>query len=203
MRPYNEKYDVGHFGVDNPATAVREQMPFVVEYREDVDTHAARPARPSPTSSTSASSRTSTARTSPASPPPTTCSATPNYDGQAPGAKIVSARACSWGGGCTAAALTDGMIDLVVNRHVDVVNMSIGGLPALNDGNNARAKLYNRLINDYGVQMFISAGNSGPGLNTIGDPVGRDRRRRRRRPSISKETWLANYGSVVKDKLRR
>ena len=48
--------------------------------------------------------------------------------------------------------------------------MSIGGLPALNDGNNARAALYNRLINDYGVQMFISAGNSGPGVNTIGDP---------------------------------
>ena len=63
------------------------------------------------------------------------------------------------------------MVDLVVNRSVDVVNMSIGGLPALNDGNNARATLYNRLINDYGVQLFISAGNSGPGVNTIGDPA--------------------------------
>ena len=69
-------------------------------------------------------------------------------DGQAPGAKIVSSRACSWGGGCTAVALTDGMVDLVVNRGVDVVNMSIGGLPALNDGNNARAALYDTLIND-------------------------------------------------------
>ena len=37
-------------------------------------------------------------------------------------------------------ALTEGMIDLVVNRGVDVVNMSIGGLPALNDGDNARAE---------------------------------------------------------------
>ena len=64
-------------------------------------------------------------------------------NGAAPGAKIVSARACTWGGGCTAVALTDGMIDLVVNRGVDIVNMSIGGLPALNDGNNARAQLYN------------------------------------------------------------
>ena len=61
-------------------------------------------------------------------------------NGQAPGAKIVSARACTWGGGCTAAALVDGMVDLVANRGVDVVNMSIGGLPALNDGNNARAR---------------------------------------------------------------
>ena len=94
----------------------------------------------------------------------------PNFDGAAPGAKIVSGRACSWGGGCTFAALTDGMVDLVVNRGVDVVNMSIGGLPALNDGANARAQLYNTLIRDFGVQLFISAGNSGPGVNTIGDP---------------------------------
>jgi hypothetical protein len=46
------------------------------------------------------------------------------------------------------------------------------------------------------LQLLISAGNSGPGINTIGDPsvatsvvsVG---------SSISRETWLANYGSEV------
>ena len=37
MRPYKERFDVGHFGTDNPATAIAESMPFVVEYREDVD----------------------------------------------------------------------------------------------------------------------------------------------------------------------
>jgi hypothetical protein len=119
------------------------------------------------------------------------------FDGAAPGAKLVSSRACTWGGGCTNAALTDGMVDLVVNRGVDVVNMSIGGLPALNDGNNARAELYNRLIRDYGVQLIFSAGNSGPGVNTVGDPsvvtdvisVA---------SSISRQTWLANYGSVTR-----
>ncbi len=75
-----------------------------------------------------------------------------------------------------------------------MINMSIGGLPALNDGNNTRAVLYNRLIEQYKVQMFISAGNSGPGVNTIGDPsvagkvlsVG---------SYISKDTWQKNYGS--------
>ena len=76
--------------------------------------------------------------------------------------------------------------------------MSIGGLPALNDGNNARAELYNRLIRDYGVQIFLSAGNTGPGLNTIGDPaVASDAVASA--SSISKETWLANYGSVTRD----
>ena len=62
------------------------------------------------------------------------------------------------------------MIYVAKQANVDVINMSIGGLPALNDGNNTRAVLYDRLIEQYNVQMFISAGNSGPGMNTIGDP---------------------------------
>jgi subtilisin family serine protease len=195
MRPYKEKFDEGHFGTDNPATAIVESMPFVVEYREDVDAsalgigtvdyvnigipeglHASHVAGIAAGNDMFGNA---------------------DFDGQAPGAKIVSARACSWGGGCTAAALTNGMVDLVVNRHVDVINMSIGGLPALNDANNARAQLYDKLINDYGVQMFISAGNSGPGVNTIGDPsVANDVVSVA--ASISKETWLANYGSVTR-----
>ena len=118
-----------------------------------------------------------------------------DMDGQAPGAKVVSSRACSWGGGCTAVALTDGMVDLVENRGVNVVNMSIGGLPALNDGNNARARLYDALI-DGGVQLVISAGNSGPGINTIGDPSVASKVISVA-SSITKETWLSNYGAKV------
>ena len=37
MRPYKENFDVRHFGTDNPATDIVERMPFVVEFREDVD----------------------------------------------------------------------------------------------------------------------------------------------------------------------
>ena len=66
--------------------------------------------------------------------------------GAAPGAKIVSSRACLFVAGCTAHALFEGMIYVAKQTNVDVINMSIGGLPALNDGNNARAQLYNRLI---------------------------------------------------------
>ena len=90
--------------------------------------------------------------------------------GAAPGANLVSVRACLFVAGCTNHALLEGMIYAVKSAHVDVINMSIGGLPALNDGNNARAELYNRLIEQYKVQMFFSAGNSGPGMNTVGDP---------------------------------
>ncbi|GAA4673587.1 serine protease [Phytohabitans rumicis] len=198
MRPYKERFDVGHFGTDNPATAVRDQMPFVVEFREDVDT------TPAGLPGVADFVNIGLVESSHGSHVAGITAANdmlgnPVFDGAAPGAKIVSGRACNWSGGCTAAALMDGMADLVINRGVDVVNMSIGGLPAFNDGNNARGELYNRLISDYGVQLVISDGNDGPGVNSAGDPgvvtdvisVA---------ASISKETWLANYGSVVRKK---
>lgn len=200
MRPYQEKFQVGHFGKDNPATAeVVESMPFVVEFREDVDlSPAGLPGQkadfvnigiPEDAHATHVAGITAAHGMFGGA-----------MDGAAPGAQIVSSRACSWGGGCTAVALTEGMIDLVANRGVDVVNMSIGGLPALNDGANARAELYNRLIDVYGVQLFISAGNSGPGVNTVGDPsVASDVVSVA--SSISKDTWKANYGSVVSSRL--
>ncbi|MEU9251258.1 S8 family serine peptidase [Streptomyces sp. NPDC048270] len=200
MKPYKDGYQIGYFGTDNPATEVAERIPFVIEIRKDVPmdplggdwvgkkadfvnigiiesehgTHVA--------GITAANSLFGG-----------------KMNGEAPGAKLVSSRACSWSGGCTNIALTEGMIDLVVNRGVDIVNMSIGGLPALNDGNNARSELYKNLIDTYGVQLVISAGNEGPGVNTIGDPsladkvisVG---------AAVSKETWAANYGSGVAKK---
>ena len=49
------------------------------------------------------------------------------------------------------------------HNGADVVNISIGGLPGLNDGNNARAELYNRTIDEFNMQIVISAGNSGAG----------------------------------------
>lgn len=195
MKPYKDGFQIGYFGTDNPATEIAERIPFVVEIRKGVTyngagdkadfvnigviegrhgTHVA--------GITAANHLFGGA-----------------MNGAAPGAKIVSSRACTWTGGCTNVALTEGMIDLVTKRGVDIVNMSIGGLPPLNDGNNARSELYTRLIDEYGVQLVISAGNEGPGTNTIGDPgladkvisVG---------ASISKETWAANYGSAVQQK---
>lgn len=117
-------------------------------------------------------------------------------DGQAPGAQIVSVQVCLIGGGCTAAGLVEGMIYAIETAKVDVVNMSIGGLPALNDGNNTRATIYNRLIRDSGTQIVISAGNSGPGLNTVGDPSVADDVVSVA-AGVSRATWKANYGSDV------
>ncbi len=194
MRPYNEDFGVNHFGTDNPATEIAERMPFVVEYREDVDSTPI--GGPGPLDVVNIGIPQAAHGSHVAGITAANSMFGGEMDGAAPGAKLISSRACNWGGGCTAVALTDGMSDLVLNRGVDVVNMSIGGLPALNDGNNARAELYNRLIDESGVQIFLSAGNSGPGINTIGDPsVSSDAVSVA--SSITKETWLSNYGSTV------
>ncbi|MER0445627.1 S8 family serine peptidase [Streptomyces sp. Edi4] len=192
MKPYKDGYQVGYFGTDNPATDVSERIPFTVEIRKNVAYDAA--------GHTSDYVNIGVIESEHGTHVAGITAANGLFGGKmsgaAPGAKLVSSRACNWDGGCTNIALTEGMIDLVTNRHVDIVNMSIGGLPALNDGNNARSELYKRLIDTYGVQLVISAGNDGPGVNTIGDPgladhvisVG---------ASISKDTWAANYGSGV------
>ncbi|MFD8205524.1 S8 family serine peptidase [Streptomyces sp. NPDC059695] len=200
MKPYKDGYQIGYFGTDNPATEVVEKTPFVVEIRKDVPmdplggTWVGQKRDFVSVGLVESSHGTHVAGITAAH-----GLFGGKMNGAAPGAKIVSARACTWSGGCTNTALTEGMTDLVVNRGVDIVNMSIGGLPQQNDGDNVRSRLYTRLIDQYGVQLVISAGNEGPGINTIGDPgladkvisVG---------AAVSKETWAANYGSAVDKK---
>ncbi|WUH93484.1 S8 family serine peptidase [Streptomyces sp. NBC_00433] len=195
MKPYKDGFQIGHFGTDNPATPISESIPFTIEIRKDVPmdpyggTWVGKKADFVNIGVVQSEHGTHVAGITAAN-----GLFGGKMNGAAPGAKIVSSRACTWSGGCTNIALTEGMTDLVVNHHVDVVNMSIGGLGALNDGASARDLLYKQLIDTYGVQLVISAGNDGPGVNTIGDPgladhvlsVG---------ASISRETWAANYGS--------
>ncbi|MFF3844491.1 S8 family serine peptidase [Streptomyces sp. NPDC002328] len=200
MKPYKDGFQIGYFGTDDPATDVAERIPFVVEIRKDVPMDpfggdwVGKKADFVNIGMISSEHGTHVAGITAAN-----SLFGGKMNGAAPGAKIVSSRACVFGPGCTNVALTEGMIDLVVNRGVDIVNMSIGGLPALNDGNNARAELYTRLIDTYGVQLVISAGNEGPGANTIGDPALADKVISVG-AGISRDTWAANYGSQVEKK---
>jgi len=185
IRPFAEDRQIGYIGTDDPTTELNEREPFTVEWKQltsglvglnintlDVGhgTHVA--------GITAANGMFDG-----------------QMDGQAPGAKLVSMRACT-SFGCSSHALTTGMTALALDYDVDVINMSIGSSPALNDGQSAMALLYDRLIEESGVQIFVSAGNSGAGNNTVGDPstaskvvsVG---------ASVTKDTWWANYGSAV------
>ena len=183
MTDYKVRYDVNRFGTDNPATPISESMPFVVQTdpaNQAVNIGIVSGAHGSHVAGIVAGNKLFGGKMS----------------GAAPGAKLVSVRVCLFIAGCTNHALLEGMIYAVTVAHVDVINMSIGGLPALNDGNNARAVVYNRLINENGVQLFLSAGNSGAGMNTVGDPsvasqvvsAG---------SYITSATWRSNYGSTT------
>jgi subtilisin family serine protease len=183
MTDYKLSFDVNYFGVDNPATAVIERMPFVVQtdgQRKVVNIGIVSGFHGSHVAGIAAGNGLFGG----------------GMSGMAPGAKIVSVRACLFIAGCTAVALTEGMIYAAKQSNVDVINMSIGGLPALNDGNNARAILYNNLIETYNVQMFFSIGNSGPGMNTAGDP-GLVTRVMGVGAYITDDTYLAAYGAQL------
>jgi subtilisin family serine protease len=183
MTNYRTGSDIGTFGTDNAATPVVEAMPFVVQI--DRQAKAINIGIPSGAHGTHVAGIVAANGLFGGA-----------MSGAAPGAKIVSVRACLFVAGCTSHALTEGMIYAVKKAKVDVINMSIGGLPALNDGNNTRAVLYNRLIDRFKVQFYFSAGNNGPGANTVGDPgvvdkvvsVG---------TYVSNETWASNYGSTA------
>jgi hypothetical protein len=158
MTDYRVNFDSGWLGTDNPATPVAERVPFTVETNgklKFVNLGIISGAHGSHVAGMAAGHALFGGE----------------MDGSAPGARIVSSRACLFVAGCTNHALFEGMIYVAKQANVDIINMSIGGLPALNDGNNTRAVLYDNLIETYGVQMFLSAGNSGPGVNTIGDPA--------------------------------
>ncbi|WP_434438998.1 S8 family serine peptidase [Lentzea sp. E54] len=190
MIDYKVKQDVGFFGTDNPATPVIDRIAFVVQTDRSIYDNAG---TPFVNLGISAAHGTHVAGIT---------AAHKLFDGKmagaAPGAKLMSIKACLTTPSCTSSGLIDGVL-YAARNGADVVNISIGGLPALNDGNNARAELYNRTINEYNVQIFISAGNSGAGANTVGDPsvatdavsVG---------SYITRETWLSNYGSKTAQK---
>jgi len=87
--------------------------------------------------------------------------------GVAPNAKILLNRVCSNNAGCNA---TEAMIDIAVKGQADVINMSLGGLSPFNDGYGVQETVLNRLTQIENVLFVVSAGNSGPGRQTVGSP---------------------------------
>jgi subtilisin family serine protease len=183
MTDYKVAKQVRRFGTDRPGTPAVDEVPFVIQtdgQNKFVNIGIVSAAHGSHVAGIAAGNALFGGQMS----------------GAAPGAKIISSRACLWLAGCFAHALNEGMIEVAKQENVDVINMSIGGLPALNDGNNTRCVLYGRLIETYNVQMFISMGNDGPGINTAGDPglcdgvlgVG---------AYITDDTYLAAYGAQL------
>jgi hypothetical protein len=180
MTDYKVKADQDEFGTDDPATPIRESMPFVVQTspaNQSVNIGIVSGEHGSHVAGIVAANKLFGG----------------GMNGAAPGAKLVSVRVCLFVTGCTRHAMEEGM-RYAAQQGVDVINMSVGGLDAVNDGESDTELLYNRLIDEYGVQIYISAGNDGPGTNTASGPslagkvlsVG---------SYISKASWQRNYGS--------
>lgn len=180
MTDYKVKQDSDEFGTDNAATPIRESMPFVVQTdaaKQAVNIGIVSGAHGSHVAGIVAANKLFGG----------------TMNGAAPGAKLVSVRVCLFVTGCTRHAMEEGM-HYAAREGVDVLNMSVGGLDPINDGESDTEILYNRLIDEYGVQIFISAGNDGPASNTVSRPslaskvmsVG---------SYITKASWQRNYGS--------
>jgi hypothetical protein len=87
--------------------------------------------------------------------------------GVAPEARILLNRVCSNNAGCGA---TQGILDMATVGGAEVINMSLGGLGPFNDGYGVQETLINRLTVLKNTLFMISAGNSGPGHQTVGSP---------------------------------
>jgi hypothetical protein len=180
MTDYKVKNDQGEFGHDNPATPLRESMPFVVQTdaaHNAVNIGIVSGEHGSHVAGIVAGNSLFGGK----------------MNGAAPGAKLLSVRICLFVAGCTSHAMMEGM-RYAAQQGVDVINMSVGGLGLINDGEDEDENFFDQLIDEYGVQIFISAGNDGPGSNTVSQPslgskimsVG---------SYITKASWQANYGS--------
>jgi subtilisin family serine protease len=164
LTDYRVRGDVGTFGADNPLTPVRESVPFVVQtdpINDMVNIGIVSSGHGTHVAGIAAGKGFLGGALS----------------GAAPEAQVVSVRVCNFVGGCPLHAVLEGMLYAVQTAKVDVLNVSLGGLSALSDGSSPLALLADRLVGQFGVQVFAASGNSGPGSNTITSPAdGGDRK---------------------------
>ena len=97
----------------------------------------------------------------------------PHRNGVAPGAKILSIKIGDTRLGGSSSGLGEMRgVAACVQYGADLMNASWGGASQYQDGKNDTVRMYNLLAEKYGVTAFVSAGNSGPALSTLGSPGG-------------------------------
>ena len=97
----------------------------------------------------------------------------PELDGIAPGARILSIRIGDVRSGGSSTYFGESVaVALAAQQKVDIMNASWGGQSYYQNADNWGVKLYNMLVQKYGVTAFVSTGNDGPALSTMGAPGG-------------------------------
>ena len=115
--------------------------------------------------------------------------------GVAPGARVMAIKVLTSGGSGGWGGIVQGMHYAAANG-AKVINMSLGGMSPMNDGNDPQSLLVKELAAKTGAIFSIAAGNSGPGLNTMGLP-GVAGAAITSGAYISPNTWKADYGLTV------
>ena len=185
MQDFKVNRDVNHFGKDSPSTKdVVESMPFVVQTTSNaafVNIGIVSGGHGTHVAGTVAGKGFFGGR----------------FNGVAPNAQLAVARVCLFITGCFTSDQINAFLYLIRTDHVDLIQMSIGGLPALNDDAfDAESTIVDQITAIFGTQFFFSNGNDGPGANTVGSPatanvaIGSGAYQ-------SQATWAANYGNQV------
>ncbi|MGG7619606.1 cell wall-binding repeat-containing protein [Bacillus coreaensis] len=96
-------------------------------------------------------------------------------EGVAPGAELVGLRVFKAAGGASTWSIQTAMIDAALPESLggfgaDVANLSLGSSPDLNDGMGSYGELMAALSEATDIIFVTSAGNAGPGVDTVGSP---------------------------------
>lgn len=183
MTDYRVKHDVGIFGRDDPKTAVRETVGFVIQTDAQHQAVFVIPGYGGHGTGVTGAAFGS------------------NFfggkiNGVAPAAQIISIPPGR------ASHITPGYIEAVITAmkdpRVDLVTIEFGNFLPLNDGHSTFSTIAGRLVNKYGKLLFAGAGNGTDGLNGIISPadaneviaIG---------SYISRETSRVNYGVELRD----
>ncbi|WP_309115752.1 S8 family serine peptidase [Saccharothrix sp.] len=94
------------------------------------------------------------------------------YQGVAPDTKLLSGKVLDDSGGGRESDIIAGM-EWAAAAGADVVNMSLGS-PWPTDGTDVMSLALNKITADTGALFVVSAGNSGPGDESIGSPAAAD-----------------------------
>lgn len=96
-----------------------------------------------------------------------------DLNGVAPGAKILSVKMGDIRTGGSSVYIGENRaVATAAQYDVDIMNASWGGQSIYQDGSGWGIQLYNTLVEKYGVTAFVSAGNDGPAISTMGSPGG-------------------------------
>ena len=182
MTDYGVRFDFGTFGEDDPWTAVRETLPFVIQ--------TDRKAKFVGLGITHSSHGTGVAGVAAGRD-----FFNGAFDGVAPGAQIVS---MMHDGNVYQHNIIESLIKAAKHPRTDIITLTTGAEAPLQGEHLVSDIVVNRLIDRYGKPIVVAAMNSGPGMVTVSHPSAATK-------AISvggytaKETWLSNLGARVKD----